>query len=215
MSDLTIHGDPRSSYVRTVRMAAEEKGVPYTIAEVVPGTDEIRALHPWGKMPVMDHGNVRLFESNAICHYIDAAFDGPSLVPSEPARMAEMEQWISATVDYAYNTLVRDFLFSYVFPKTDDGSPDLAKIEEVLPEVARQLAIFDTALEGRKFLCGGDSPSIADLFIAPIFFYIGTTPNGDELFGACPNIRAAAPNITGRACYIDTMPPTPEQAAAE
>ena len=45
MTDLTIYGDPRSSYVRTVRMTAVEKGVPYILRPVAPGTEEIKALH--------------------------------------------------------------------------------------------------------------------------------------------------------------------------
>ena len=41
------------------------------------------ARHPYGRIPAMRHGDVELFESTAICAYVNGAFDGPSLVPGE------------------------------------------------------------------------------------------------------------------------------------
>ena len=107
MSDIVIHGFPASTYTRTARLAAEEKGIAYSMADPEVGTDGYLALHPFGKMPAMTHGDVQLFETFAITRYFDEAFDGPALQPADLATRARMTQWVSAYVDYMYETIVR------------------------------------------------------------------------------------------------------------
>src|SRR5215475_14425009 len=95
MSDLQIIGAPASNFVWVTRIACAEKGVPYTFVPTLPHTPEVRAIHPFGKIPVARHGAVALCESRAICLYIDRAFPGPALVPADPAGAALVEQWLS------------------------------------------------------------------------------------------------------------------------
>ena len=86
MSTLEIIGVPRSSYVRVVRMACEEKGVPYVLQEEIPHSPAVNAIHPFGKVPVMRYGGVELYESKAIVTYIDRTCPGPKLIPDDPER---------------------------------------------------------------------------------------------------------------------------------
>src|SRR5579864_2963809 len=83
MPELELIGAARSNYVWVCRIALAEKGVPYRLNEARPHTPEVDAIHPFGKIPVMRHGEVTLCESRAICSYIDNAFDGPKLVPTD------------------------------------------------------------------------------------------------------------------------------------
>ncbi|MEC9453951.1 MAG: glutathione S-transferase N-terminal domain-containing protein [Pseudomonadota bacterium] len=53
MSDIVIHGFPASTYTRTARLAAEEKGLAYSLVDPAIDTDAYQALHPFGKMPAM------------------------------------------------------------------------------------------------------------------------------------------------------------------
>lgn len=46
-------------------------------------------------MPVLRHGDLVLCESKAIATYLDRAFAGPQLMPSDPRPAALTEQWIS------------------------------------------------------------------------------------------------------------------------
>ena len=57
-----------------VRIVAAEKGVPYKFTPVRPHTPQVDAIHPFGKIPVMRHGDVELLKSKAISTYIDRAF---------------------------------------------------------------------------------------------------------------------------------------------
>jgi len=69
VNELEIIGAPQSTFVRTVRIACEEKQVPYRLTPAVPHSPEVNAIHPLGTIPVMRHGDFRLFESKAIVTY--------------------------------------------------------------------------------------------------------------------------------------------------
>src|SRR6185436_9015626 len=85
---------------------------------------EIRAIHPFGKMPVLRHGDFQLFESKAIATYLDRNFPAPYLFPSDLRLAALTEQWVSLTNTLMDLTLIRTYLFAYIVPKTADGKPD-------------------------------------------------------------------------------------------
>ena len=86
MANLEIIGFPQSTYVRVARMACEEKGVAYDLWPAPPHSPEVLAIHPFGKIPAMRHGDFELFESKAIGTYLDRMFPGPHLIP-EDARV--------------------------------------------------------------------------------------------------------------------------------
>ena len=68
MPELEIIGAPQSNYVWTVRIAAAEKGVPYKFTPLAPHSAEVGAIHPFGKIPVMRHGDLELFEVQGDLH---------------------------------------------------------------------------------------------------------------------------------------------------
>ena len=210
MSDVILYGPPQSTYVRTARMACDEKGVPYTLEAVELKSDAHMALHPFGKVPVMRHGEVLLYETQAICSYIDNNFDGPALMPEHAGPRGVAEQWISNVNCYMYDTLIRNYLFQYIFPKGSDGQPDRAAIDQVVPEVQKQIALIDKGLEGRDWLAG--ELSLADLFVAPIMFYLGNSPESAAAMESSPNIQRAGAAMKERASFVNTMPPPPPES---
>ena len=214
MADITVYGDPRSSYVRTARMACEEKGVAHDLDPVAPDSQAVRALHPFGRIPVLRHGDFVLYETTAVCRYVDEVFDGPALQPADIQGRAVMEQWISAVNDYFYGVMIRDCVLQYVFPRGADGLPDRAVIDPALEKSRDYLAILDRALEGRDWVAGGDRPSIADLLIAPIMFYLHRLPEGPDLFAPFANLKRAGGAMTARPSFTGTMPPMPAEEAA-
>ncbi len=162
-----IIGSERSSYTRIVRMVCEEKGIDYDLTETLLGAAEIRALHPFGKMPVLRHGDLVLCESKAIATYLDRAFDGPQLIPSDPRLAGLTEQWISFINTAIDPLLVRRYLLAYAAPKTADGKPDRALIEALLPDVRAQLALLDDAVAATNHLVG-DRFTLADIYLLPM-----------------------------------------------
>ncbi len=83
MTDVKLYGFPQSTYVRTARLACEEKGVAYEIVPTEIGSPENLAVHPFARVPAMSHGDFKCFETAAICRYVDEAFDGPALQPAD------------------------------------------------------------------------------------------------------------------------------------
>ena len=214
MADVTLYGFPQSTYVRTARMALEEKGVSYDLLPIDIGSDEHLTLHPHGKMPAISHGGFNLYETGAIARYVDETFDGPQLQPIDVRQRGLMNQWISAIMDYYYSDMIRAFVIERVLAPSRGREPDEARIAEAMPRIERQVAIVEQGLAGRNYLAG-ETVSLADLFLAPIFFYAGLQPEGETLFGGKANIAAWKQRISARSSFQATLPPMPDQQAAE
>jgi glutathione S-transferase len=147
-----IIGSSRSTYTGVVRMVCEEKVIEYALTEAELGAPEVFAIHPFGKMPVMRHGDVELFESKAIATYLDRRFSGPTLFPSDPVLGALTEQWVSLVNTVIDRTLIRTYLLAYAAPKTDDGKPDRQAIEAVTPALREQFGVLDKAVARTGYL---------------------------------------------------------------
>jgi len=202
-----IIGSARSSYTRVVRMVCEEKGIDYLLTERMLGAPELFAIHPLGKMPVLRHGDVELFESKAIATYLDRSFAGPQLLPSDPRLAALTEQWVSLVNTVMDRTLIRTFIFAYIAPKTTDGKPDRAAIDAVMPLVREQLAILDRAVAGSGYLVG-DRFTFADINLLPILHRVGQFPEGAQALAAATNLAAYYETHAARPSFLRTDPPT-------
>ena len=189
MSDLQIIGAPASNFVWVTRIACAEKGVPYTFVPTLPHTPEVRAIHPFGRIPVARHGAVSLCESRAICLYIDRAFPGPALVPADPVAAARVEQWLSLLNTQVDPLLIRRYLRAYFFADTADGSPDRQAIEAALPEMRTQFAVLDEAVSATGYLAG-DSFTLADIDLLPMLFYMNKMPESRALLQQAKHLKA-------------------------
>src|SRR4051812_40950946 len=75
MSAFLVYGIPGSPYLRSLLAGLEEKGLPYHLTALAPGqhkSPEHLERHPFGRIPVLDHGDFRLYETQAILRYLDA-----------------------------------------------------------------------------------------------------------------------------------------------
>jgi glutathione S-transferase len=203
---LQIIGAPQSTYTRVVRMVAHEKGAPYEFVVARPHAPEVKAIHPAGKIPVMRHGDVILFESRAIAHYIDDHFDGAPLTPRNKTGDAEVEQWISYVNTITDPLLIRRYLFAYLFPKTADKKPDRAAIDAMQPELEREIEVLDGALGRNGHLAGGRL-TLADLNLLPIIAYVKQTPEGGPLVAKAKNLSDFFDRHSARESFKETAPP--------
>ena len=147
MPDVILHGLPPSSYVRTAMMICEAKDVPYSLQPVdFRSRDYREAHHPFGRMPALTHGGVRLFETLAIAIYIDETFGGLRLQPEETLDRARMFQWISVINDYIYARIVGDCVSERCVKPMRGLEPDLERINASLPAISDALATINQAL---------------------------------------------------------------------
>ena len=200
---LTLYGFPQSSYVRTARMALAEKGVAYAYEPVALHSEAIKALHPFGRVPALRDGDFTLYETTAIVRYIDESFDGPSLIETNVAKRARMEQYASLINCHGYDAMIRRYVLQYVLAK--ENAPDRTVIDKAVPEIKSLLEVFDRAYGPRNTLAG-DTVTLADLLLAPIVFYLGKFPESKALLAGAPNVTRAHAWIAERPSFKATSP---------
>jgi glutathione S-transferase len=205
MTKLEIIGSVRSTYTRVVRMVCEEKGIEYVLTERMLGAPEFVAIHPFGKMPVLRHGDFELCESKAIATYLDRSFPGPHVFPSDPRLAALAEQWVSLVNTVIDRTLIRTYLYAYIAPKTA-GAPDREAIEAVMPAVREQLGILNKAVAGTGYLVG-DQFTFADINLLPILDRVRLAPEGAEALATASHLAAYYDRHAARPSFTRTIPP--------
>jgi len=209
-----IIGSSQSTYTRVVRMVCEEKEIDYALTEAELGAPEVFAIHPFGRMPVLRHGDVELFESKAIATYLDRRFPGPTLFPADPVRGALAEQWVSLVNTLIDRTLIRTYLLAYAAPKTADGKPDREAIEAVAPAVREQIGVLDKAVASTGHLVG-DQFTFADINLIPILYYMRLVPEGAEALTRATHLASYYDRHAERPSFKSTIPPAgPPQLAA-
>ncbi|MBS0525626.1 MAG: glutathione S-transferase family protein [Proteobacteria bacterium] len=213
MSKPEIIGSMRSTYTRVVRMVCEEKAIDHTMTDVLLGAPELAAIHPFGKMPVLRHGDVELFESKAIATYLDKVFPAPFVLPSDPKLLALTEQWVSLVNTLIDRTIIRTYLFAYIAPGTPDGSPNRATIEAVMPALREQVAVLDKAVARGHLV--GDSFTLADINLMPLLHRLKIPPEGAAALASATHLSAYYDRHAHRPSFVRTEPPAgaPRRAA--
>lgn len=205
MNELQLFGAKQSTYLRVAWMTCEEKGAAYTIHPGMPHTPEILAMHPFGRIPVMRHGVLTLFESKAIATYVDRLFPGPRLIPEPASEQALVEQWVSAintSIAPAWTTYFR----AHVFPTGPGGKPDAAAVAAQLPVIAEHIEVLRRAVSETGYLVG-EAFTLADIAVLPILHYLHQFPEGAELAARCTELEAYYERIASRPSAIATVPP--------
>jgi glutathione S-transferase len=214
-----VVGAPYSVYVRAVRLALEEKGVPYEIVPVdIFATGgpppEYRARHPFRKIPAFEHAGFRLYEAGAITRYVDEAFPGPRLQPEDPHGRARMNQIISILDSYAYRTLVWDIYVERVARPASGAAPDERKIAGALPKAESCLSAL-AELMGEASWLAGAAITLADLHAAPIVSVFRLAPEGASLLDQATRLREWWERVSARPSFQRThAPPRHESYSA-
>jgi glutathione S-transferase len=206
MSKPEIIGSSRSTYTRVVRMVCEEKGIDHTLTEVPLGAPEVGLIHPFGRMPVLRHGDVALFESKAIATYLDRVFPAPFVLPPEPLLLALTEQWVSLVNTLVDRTVIRTYLYAYIAPGTVDGKPNRAAIDAVMPALQQQVTVLDKAVAATGHLVG-DAFTLADINLMPILHRLKIPPEGAAAFASARHLSAYYERHAERPSFVRTEPP--------
>lgn len=210
MAKPVVYGPGYSTYVRTARLALEEKGADYDLVEVdlIKGagqSPEHLARHPFGKVPAFEHDGFALYETDAIIRYVNEAFAGADLVPADARSRARMTQAINVISSYGYPALITGiFIQRAVMPMLGNAA-DEAAIAAALPKAETSLKALEQLLDGHRYLAG-DRLSLADLLLIPIFDYVRRTPEGERLLQATPNLRRWWDEVRTRPSVEKTKP---------
>jgi glutathione S-transferase len=193
MSEFIVHTIPGSPFARSVMAALEEKGAPWRLSPVAPGTmrsAEHLSRHPFGRVPVLDHDGFSLYETQAILRYLDRVLPTPALSPSDNRHLARMDRVMNINDWYLFHGVGDVIIFHRVIgPQLMGLIPDEAAIAAAMPK-ARTVFAELARLLGEQPFFAGDALSLADLLVAPGVAFFIATPEWAELGAPHPNLVA-------------------------
>lgn len=204
----TLFGAAYSVYTRTARLALAEKGVDYRFDELdIFASGGPPATHlqrqPFGKIPAFEHDGLRLYETAAICRYVDEAFDGPALQPDTPRGRAVMAQAIGICDSYLYRAGVWDIYVERLRVPARGGVSDEVKIAAAIPTVRKTLQELARLSADRPFIAG-PVISLADLHAYPMLTLLRLAPEGRDLLVGLPAIESWHQRMTARDACVKT-----------
>ncbi|MCW5746746.1 MAG: glutathione S-transferase [Alphaproteobacteria bacterium] len=117
------------------------------------------ALNPHGRVPVIEDGNVVVWESHAILRYLAARYDRGGLWREEAAARASIDGWM----DWSQTALQPDFLNGvfWGYYRTPAAQRDLKAIRRSIDRCAAHFSLLDRVLTAQPFLAGAQL-SLAD-----------------------------------------------------
>ena len=153
---LKLHFAPNSRAGRIVWLL-EELSLPYEINKMAfhpeaLKSDEHRQRHPLGRVPVLDDGDVSIYESGAIVEYILERYKNGGLKPAvEAPEFPEYLQWFhycEGMIMPPMNTIV---VHTVLLPPDRRDETVLGQAQRLL---TRALEPINEALEGKDYLIG-------------------------------------------------------------
>ena len=167
-----------------------DTGGPVTGYNEVRDSEEFLAFNPYRLIPVMKHGDVIVYESQAICQYIAELLGGP-LSAQDAGERARINMYgLSSISNFEPNFLPMVF--------GQGGEEGRAQYEQNLQP---KLDALDIELEGRDYLIGDGKGrfTVADVMMASVVGQYGRAIKFD--FSPWSNIKAWVELTTKRPAF--------------
>ncbi len=201
-------GTLRSRFSCKVKVILEEKGLSYRTqnlpAEMLGiKPPEMLAHHPLGKVPYIEDGELRLFDSTVINEYLEERYPEPPLMPkdvAQRARVREMEQ-------FGDESVLEDLVDVVVPYWTVDPSRRDSKRQEAARHklAGRSLPFIEKALLARsgEGVCGAFSLADAPYMVLAMVLEVDGMDLGDF-----PQVAAYLRRLRERPSYRAISPRT-------
>jgi glutathione S-transferase len=146
-------------YVQRAVIALNEKGVAFERIDIdlANKPDWFLAISPLGKTPVLQVGDVPIFESAVILEYLEETQPKP-LHPADPLNRAEHRAWIEFG-----STMLNDIAGFY-------AAPDEATFKAKASQLEQRFARLETRVVAAPWF-DGESFSLVDAVFGPVFRY--------------------------------------------
>ncbi len=191
---MTLYSGTTDPFSQRCRIVLFEKGMDFQIIDVdVFGKQEdIAAMNPYNKVPVLVERDLILYEANIINEYIDERFPHPQLMPPDPVMRARARLFL--------HRFEQD-LFCHIDAVEHGPQKAADKARQLIRDNLTQIAPVFTK---QKFMLG-DEFSMLDVAIVPLLWRL-------ELYGIQLGKEAAplmkyAERLFSRPAYIEAMTP--------
>lgn len=156
---MRLYSGTSDPYSHRCRIVLFEKGMDFEVIDVdlMNKSEDVAAINPYGKVPVLVERDLVLYEANIINEYIDERFPHPQLMPPDPVMRGRARLFLHR---------FEQELYSHVEAIEHGAVKSADKARTVIRDNLTQLAQI---LVNQKFLLG-DEYSMLDVAIAPLLW---------------------------------------------
>ena len=194
---LTLYSHPYSSYCQKVLTALWERDIPFTYRHLEePGAgEELVALWPIGKFPVLVDDGTTVIETSVIIEHLDLYHgDAARMVPADPKAALEV-RFLDRFFDQYVMTAMQGPVFEALRGENADRKDEL--MDKARTALDTAYAWLEVRLAGRTW-AAGDTFSMADCAAGPSLFYADWVHPIGEAF---PNVRAYRARLLARPSF--------------
>lgn len=169
-----------------------EKGMDFEVIDVdlMNRSEDVAAINPYGKVPVLVERDLVLYEANIINEYIDERFPHPQLMPPDPVMRGRARLFLHRFEQEIYSQV----------PVIEHGVAKSAdRARAVIRDNLTQLAQI---LTNQKFLLG-DEFSMLDVAIAPLLWRLDHY--GIQMGKEAAPLMKYAERLFSRQGFIDSL----------
>ncbi len=199
---MKLYYHPNSTYSRRVRILGVEKAISFdeevvAMEKLAHRKKDYLAVNAYGRVPVLEDGDLRLCESNVILEYLEETHPEPGLMPADPASRARVRRHMHLC-DLEFARHVSTIVFPKRFLPEDRWNRD--DMQAAAKSIKRHFKILTEELADRPFL-HGDAFSLADVSYMP-FLHFHAILDVD----VPANIQAWAGRLSERKSAQETVP---------
>lgn len=192
---MRLYSGTSCPYSHRCRIVLFEKGMDFEVIDVdlMNKSEDVAAINPYGKVPVLVERDLVLYEANIINEYIDERFPHPQLMPPDPVMRGRARLFLHR---------FEQELYSHV-EVIEHGVPKAAeKARTIIRDNLTQLAQI---LTNQKFLLGNEY-SMLDVAIAPLLWRLDHY--GIQMGRDAAPLMKYAERLFSRQGFIDALTPS-------
>lgn len=208
-SSLEVHLDPCTVNSRKVLAGLALLNTPFTLKKVDYFAGEHKspsytAINPCATVPcaVVDNSLV-LTESNAILVYAGEVAGDHSAYPRDPKVRADINRWLFWETSVWFPSCYI-YLIQNVVQPVLGSQPDQSALKKEEPRWRELAGVLEQRLAkgDRKWLCGGEEPTVADLAVASSMHLWKREKFPIEGY---PALRKWIVRVEGLECWVQTQ----------
>ncbi|PIA33051.1 hypothetical protein AQUCO_04200063v1 [Aquilegia coerulea] len=201
-----VYGMPLSSCTARVLTCLIEKGVEYELITLNLAVGEHKqpsflAKQPFGQIPVLEDGDLTLFESRAIAKYVAYKYkdQGTDLLRHEnPKESAVVVVWTEVE-SQQYNPPISSLVYELLIKGMYGMTTDQAVVDAQSEKLGKVLDVYEARLTENKYLAG-NFYSLADQNHIPYTYFLMKTPAA-SLINSRPHVKAWWEDISSRPSF--------------
>lgn len=195
---MNLYSGTTCPFSHRCRIVLFEKGMDFQVIDVdmFNKPEEMAAINPHNRVPVLVERDLVLFEPNIINEYIDERFPHPQLMPADPLMRARARLML-------FNFERELFVHVHVLENEKGKVPEKA-MEKARNEIRDRITSLVPLFLKNKYMLGDDF-SMLDVAIAPLLWRLDYY--GIELSKTAAPLMKYAERIFSRPAYIEALTP--------